>query len=196
MIPNPDEAIRRRVCIIPFISKWVEDAPDSIEEQYKLHRFKDDPNFERKIPAMAPAFLWLMVKYYPKFVKDFTFPEAVRKSCEEYWINKDIYALYVRERVKLRDPRLSYTYNIEDITLKWKDLYNDFKQWYRENYSGNKVPDNGLAKGEFIRHLGDIIVGGAGWVGHELIEIQQPSESTTTASTGHGPMITNFNVVA
>ncbi len=56
-IRNTDAALRRRFVIIPFQSMWVDDPPNTSEEQYACGRFKKD---ERELDYMAPALLWMM----------------------------------------------------------------------------------------------------------------------------------------
>lgn len=175
VISNPDPAIRKRVCIIPHDSYWCDDAPATFEEQMKLRRFPMDVNFEKRIPALAPAFLWIMVRYFPAFVKNFDQPALVKEKCQQYWLTKDLYAIYISERVQRRNPNMRYEENADKITLPYKDLYNDFKMWHRQNYSSSRTPDSGLAKSNFLKHLGRMIGGansgvGSGWVGHSLVE--------------------------
>lgn len=187
-IPNPDSAIRNRVAIIPHDSVWCRDAPPTFEEQMKLRRFPMDPNFEKKIPSLATAFLWIMVKYFPAYAKSFEQPAAVRERCEHFWLTTDVYAIYINERVK-KATGAEISGSGTGVTLSSKDLYDDFKTWYRLNYPGSRTPDSGVAKGNFIKHLGRLVAGtnstiGAGWIGHELI-VEQDNGGGHVGATSH-----------
>lgn len=195
IIPNPDTAIRGRVCIIPHDSIWMNDAPPTFEEQMKLRRFPLDKNFEKKIPSLAPAFLWILVKYFPAFVKNFDQPAAIKERCQQYWLTKDLYAIYINERIQKKDINMNYEEKATNITLYFKDLYNDFKMWYRQNYSGSKTPDSGTAKSNFIKHLGRLTGGansgvGSGWIGHQLIEEQENATPAAGPSRSNGSLLT------
>ena len=68
--PNADEAYFVREVIIPFLSKWVDNAPSSIEEQYAQRRFPIDLDFSNKIKFYSQAQLYLMYYYYPIYRRE------------------------------------------------------------------------------------------------------------------------------
>jgi len=65
-------------------------------------------------------------------------------------------------------------------------MYNDFKVWFRDNYPGERTPDQGFAKSNFMKHLGKMIGGrglsDAGWMGPKLYEeIEAPGPSSSNS---------------
>ena len=65
-IPTGGKAVKNRTRILPFMSTWVTNAPESEEEQFQRRLFKMDPFFEKQIPNLAKAFMWVLVRYdYP-----------------------------------------------------------------------------------------------------------------------------------
>lgn len=54
---------------IPFVSTWTDDAPENPVEQHRQGKFKKDTYFEKQLPELAEAALWVMVQYYPIYQK-------------------------------------------------------------------------------------------------------------------------------
>lgn len=64
---NVREAERRRLAILSFISKWVDDPPESTAERYRRGIFLKDPLFKRIIPKLTSALLWYCARGYKKY---------------------------------------------------------------------------------------------------------------------------------
>lgn len=137
------ESIKQRFILFPFISQWVDDAPDSEEEQFKQKKFKKDPLFDSKIPGMAPAILWVAAQWYPIYRKEgIHLPKLVKEMISEYWKDVDIYDQFKQELivdayvehngVKVRDT----------CRLEIAAVYREFKAWFENLYknSNQKCP--------------------------------------------------------
>jgi hypothetical protein len=64
-----DPELKKHICYIPFLGVYTNDAPEEVEEQFKVGKFKIIEDFEYNIPELAKGLLWIMVKYYKIYVK-------------------------------------------------------------------------------------------------------------------------------
>jgi phage/plasmid-associated DNA primase len=166
---NGDKAMRDRFIYIPYLAKWVFNAPDSIEEQFKRRLFKRDNNFEDCLIYLAPALLWICVYYYEKYCIEGlkTPPKIVREYTDKYWKENDPYHLYTTSRIetvylpdqdKIRD---------RDAKISIPQLYGDFKNWYRFSFGG-KEPTLNSFKYQLSQRWGP--PGPYGWEGIKFID--------------------------
>jgi phage/plasmid-associated DNA primase len=140
-VANVDKAIINKFTIFPFLGTYTNDAPDDIEEQFKLGKFKIDEHFDAKIPELAKGLLWLMVQYYPIYAQEkLEFPSIVKEMIEKHWQDEDPYLKFITEKVE-------YVYKDEekkeidiDVTLSTTDLYPVFSAWFKQNYPNRNVP--------------------------------------------------------
>ena len=99
-IPNSGRAIRNRLRIIPFMSTWVDDAPQNEEEQFAQRKFKKDPLFEEAISKMAPAFLFMLTRYFTKYMTEkLAVPKIVDDVTNSFWMENDVYQNFLSECV-------------------------------------------------------------------------------------------------
>lgn len=160
IIPHCDQAIKNRFKIVPFLSTWVKNAPQCKEEQYKQRLFPIDPRFERKIPRMAPAFMWWLVQMYNLYCNEgLKEPEIIAQHTEEYWKDNDIYIAFITDNVEYsRKPMPDWPVDKdlpidEDAKLSLTEVFTRFRDWYAENYPGHKCPDKGIMKSEINKRL-------------------------------------------
>lgn len=131
-----DPATMRRMYIVPFLAKFVnpQDAPQSKEEQYKKKLFPGDKHFEDKIPALAPAFLWIMVQYFPRYRQEgLQVPKIVKEYTNQYWLDMDIYHKFTEENIEKSQ-------NAEEA-LSTAQIYQEFRRWYSTNYPDQRTPN-------------------------------------------------------
>ena len=162
---NPDKATEERTAIIPFLSRWVDDAPESKSEQYRLRRFKKDPFFEEKIPRLAPAFLWLLVEWFPIYLeRGLRTPDIVKQHTKEYWDSTDIYHQFAADAVEMAlgaDGKPDPTSSVS-IT----ELYDEYKDWYRRFFPGTNPVKRATLIQELKSRWGP--PGGNAWAGIRL----------------------------
>lgn len=72
-----DDGFIQNTVLLPFLSTWVHKASKDEILQYSERKFQIDPYFRKQIPKLAPAFLWILVQYYPEFYKE----GLVRPKC-------------------------------------------------------------------------------------------------------------------
>lgn len=137
-IPDADEAVKNRVRIFPFLSKWSRDAPRDPEEQKAALTFKMDTNFDKKIQPLASAFIWLIVQHYPKYTDEGLIePKIVDEHTRKFWDENDIYNQFINEIFE-------NAINAEgqqdlDAFVTVNDAYGEFKDWLKENYPGTEL---------------------------------------------------------
>lgn len=134
-----DRAIKQRVKIIPFLSTWSDDAPDDPEEQFKTKIFKRDPYFEVRIPQLAAPLLWVLIQYYPTYIKEgLKEPKLVKDYTRKYWEDQDYYQQYI-------DNCLEFAWNDNDdpdnsVFIPRQELFRNYKNWLFESVPGVKPP--------------------------------------------------------
>jgi hypothetical protein len=166
---SEDEALIEKLLVLPFLSRWSIYASEDLYEQYKTRVFPMDPSFEEKIPEFYSSFIWLMVKFYPLYIREGLKPPAiVKKYTEEYVESRDPYN-------KFKEEMLVYVYKDEKKTeldlqrkISFKTIYDAYKVWYKDNYPGAKVQKSDIAKREIIRRLGPQT--GHYWLGIALVD--------------------------
>ena len=156
LIPGADNAIMNRLRVIPFESIWSLDAPENVDEQYKLRNFKLDQDFESKIPFMASSALWVFVETYKDYCsKGLGQPAIVTKFTKKYFEENDLYKAFIDECLQPATIPGSMTEakpkGEVDLTktVKFTELYTIFKSWVRITFPSMKVPDAPL----FLFHM-------------------------------------------
>lgn len=193
IIPHADQAIKNRTRLFPFLSTWTQDASEDPAQQYHERKFKMDPFFERRIPILAPAFLWVMAQYYPYYYDErLEDPQIVKDTTEAYWRDNDVYAQFVADCVEdilTTDGKRDAT---SRVTLS--ELYNEFKTWYKDSFPGNKVPDRSTVRSEFSGRWGRMV--GNSWHGFRMITTEEGVGDMTASLGGRSavPPVTTKNI--
>lgn len=125
-LPPHDEGTWRRVRLIEFPSKFTEN-PSS--DPNKLE-FPIDLELSSKIQLWKDGFLWLLLEYYKKYLKDgITEPEKVIEYTQIYRRENDIFLEFINEVV------------VQEMSgvLALGELYKEYKLWFKENYQSTGV---------------------------------------------------------
>lgn len=140
-IPSNDGGTWRRIRVVDFPSKFVDDPKESNE-------FKKDTEIPEKLKNWAPYFISLLIEMYAKFVKEgLKEPESVIKYTKDYQRRSDVYLDYIEENI--------LETNDDSDILMFSALYNHFKQWHMEYY--NEKPSKVLFKEYMERKYGKCI---------------------------------------
>jgi len=135
-----------RFGIFPFLGAWSSDAPEDIEEQFKVGKFKIDEDFESKISNLAKGLLWIMVQYYPIYATEkLEFPKIVEELIEKHFEENNPYKNFLEEKLEYVYKNEEKTIIDKDVTLKSTELYVVFTKWFKEKY-----PDR------YIRNLAQV----------------------------------------
>ena len=165
-VVNPDKPTKDRMKIFPHLSKFIDNPPETKEEQYKKRLFKKDPFFERRIPILAPAFLWIMTRYYPNYIREGLIdPPLVIETTEQYWKDTDIYSQFISDNIK--EVILENGERDTNYKANLTEIYTEFKVWFRDSYPGCKVPERATVRSELSSRWGRMQ--GNWWYGITLV---------------------------
>jgi P4 family phage/plasmid primase-like protien len=131
-----DQATWNRLRVIPFESCFInpKDCAPSFEEQLRRKEFPVDPLFCTRLPNMKYAFMYKLYKRYLEAEKKgFPVNEPEKVICEtkKYRSANDIYANFLSDQL-ISDP--------ESNGLMLNDMYDQFKVWFKSNYSTQYIP--------------------------------------------------------
>jgi P4 family phage/plasmid primase-like protien len=169
-IRGADKAVWNRVRVIPFESTFCrpdDPAPDTIEEQLKQKRFPMDKQFGKKIPHLVEPLAWILIQHRQKITNRIE-PEKVRIATEIYRKQNDIYKQFTDESI-IKD-------NTKFISLV--ELYNLFKDWFRESLPGHSIPVKNEIEEYFIKLWG-IPESGKKWKGYRQRTLQDDLDDGT-----------------
>jgi phage/plasmid-associated DNA primase len=147
-IPDCQEAIWNRTRVIDFLSKWSKDAPDDETEQFVQGVFKMDRFFDRQIPLMAPAFLWMCVQYFSEYSENgMDEPPEVLQATENFRVHNNVYINFIRDSLtqvltQEGKPDSNYKIHIDE-------MYTSFKMWWKNQELTGKIPKKTDFKEDF-----------------------------------------------
>ena len=150
-IDGADQAIMNRYIQIPFLSKFDKNAPDNIEEQFKMRHFAVDPNFDEKFDYLGEAFLWVIVEYYHVYCAEgLAVPDEVNEYTNKYWNESNFYRKYYDSKIVKHDDINSFI----DVNKAWVD----YAMWFKVSY-----PNKSNEMGDFddFNHNMSLILGKA-----------------------------------
>ncbi len=150
-IPNADQATWNRIRIIPFESTFTDDAPTDPNEQLRKKIFPVDRDFEdKKLPGMLEAFAWFLLNYRKENKgKKLIEPSKVRAATKAYQRKNDIYRQFIEEEVVEHEPS----------TLSMREIYDEFKDWFKNSMPGQTTPVKNDVKEYFMNLWGDPLPG-------------------------------------
>lgn len=141
--PGADEAYYARYIKIPFLSKFVDNAPSDEVEQYRQRRFPIDQDFSNKISVYAQADLWISFYYYSIYKKEGirSLPLIVKHATMKYQRDMDVIFNFIIAKCLLfwiGDPKEK----IPDMTRKVSlyDLHRAYVVWYQRAYGRETQP--------------------------------------------------------
>jgi len=181
IIPNADKAIKNRTRLFPFMSTWVDNPPEDEAEQYRQRRFRKNAFFERRIPILAPAFLWIMTQYYPHYsTEGLADPPIVTETTEAYWRDNDVYAQFAADTIQEVYTEGGDRDAGARVTLS--EIYSEFKIWFRDAFPGTKVPERSIVRTELSSRWGRMH--GNAWHGIRIMTNDGPIDMTATLGGG------------
>jgi hypothetical protein len=125
-----------------------------------------DVNFEKRIPILAPAFLWIISQYYPYYfsegLKD---PAIVTEHTESYWRDNDVYAQFAADNIQEVYTPGGDRDSSARVTLT--EIYTEFKIWFRDAFPGTKPPERSIVRTELSSRWGRMH--GNAWHGIRII---------------------------
>lgn len=135
-IEEADDAVERRIVVLPFLSRYCIDAPTDVESQFAQRKFPMDPHFDKKIEHFRKPMLWVMINYFNKYrTEGIIMPQIVKDYTEKYWLENDPYKLFMTECLaRTQSPG-------DRVTVS--NVHKKFKVWYAANFSAkrNAIPN-------------------------------------------------------
>lgn len=131
-----DEAVWKRVKIIPFQSKFPkhpQEVPDSIEEQFEKKIFPRDDNFSDKIDAMLEGVAYLLMYIYRNKYNNVDEPEDVSIGTKKFRNKCDSIGKFI-------DICVDVSEEAKGSQLTLKTFYFEFRKFLKENLPDAKTP--------------------------------------------------------
>ena len=140
-VPSNDDGTWRRLRVIDFKSKFTDNPT-------KPNEYKINTNLKHEIKKWAPYLLSYMIHIYETKYKNINYlkePKEVLASTNRYKMENDYYTEYFMEKLIITtDPK---------NTISRDNLYNDFKNWYKNANDFKIVPK----KLEFEKSINKLI---------------------------------------
>jgi len=173
VVMNSDPAFHERFFILPYLSKWTDDAPEDPDEQMRLGIFKKDKFFDRQISVLAAAKLWVMKEYYATYrkegIKESNEVPIIKEYTDKYWEETDVYYQYIDDCITLVKTVKDEINDKYSLTIT--QVYINFKKWFGQSYPGAKIPDRRFFIKNMILKWGEPKL--ARWYGIAFTEKQQ-----------------------
>ena len=121
-IPSTDGGTWRRLRVVNFPSKFVDDPDPNIPFHYKI-----DKEIPQKLKRWKPAFASLLVHRYSVYKREgIREPDAVLSATNKYKLTNDVYLEYINENITVTDDPKNH------ITIN--SLYSHYKEWYQSAF--------------------------------------------------------------
>nr|QBK84723.1 MAG: D5-like helicase-primase [Pithovirus LCDPAC01] len=168
-IPDCQKAVWRRVRMIDLNSEWLkEGVPDDIKEQYRTKKFKMDKDFDRFIPKLGNAMLWVAVQYYERYNRDgLNEPECITRSSNIYKQENNYFIGFVNDNIVRVENKQNALDKNAIVTMK--DLFSEFIPWYKDRVRG-KLPTITEFRKNIEAILKQKISPENTWYGYRLVE--------------------------
>jgi P4 family phage/plasmid primase-like protien len=155
-LPNvsaEDKASWNRIRVLPFESKFYRKnddkvvIPNTIEEQREKKIFPMDRTLKEKLNDYVDIFLsWIINEYEEIGDAELYEPAEVSETTTIYQKSNDFYMQFIDERINETKIQTDY------MTLT--ALYNMFKEWFKDSFPGNPIPNKTMVKESMEKKLG------------------------------------------
>ena len=130
-VNSNDRGTWRRLRLVEFISKFVDDPDPSDPYQFEIDEYLDD-----KLNIWKSAFMYMLLErhrvYRNRGIRE---PDDVKKQTKEYQNESDHYVMFFNEQiVELGDE-------YSGVTLKLDDIWFVYQEWFKQVKGSNvKIP--------------------------------------------------------
>jgi len=144
-IPSNDDGTWRRLEVVDFISRFIDD--ESKLDSGK-HVYKRDKSLRGKIQAWPIVFLCILLEEWMKYDKDgITIPKQVNNKTKSYRNENDTVGQWIEQSCEVCD---NIPYNgLELAPTSFEDLFYKFKEWCQEQ--GYKPADKKKTKEDLLK---------------------------------------------
>jgi P4 family phage/plasmid primase-like protien len=136
-IPSNDDGTWRRLEVVDFITRFVDDEKDV---NHQLHRHLKDKNIKNKIPHWVIPFYSILLPAWRDYDQNgITIPKEVKAKTNEYRNNNDLVGLWIDQNCEVSENIISPD-GMEWAPTSFDVLYDDFCEWCEEEEYRNR-PD-------------------------------------------------------
>lgn len=145
-IPSTDDGTWRRLRVIDFVSKFVDNPNEKKKYEYKI-----DIRMKEKIKEWGPVFLSFLINIYMNeyLTNSLKEPNEVMLSTNKYKANNDVIQEFYSKKLIITNDKT-------DIIYKEK-LYTDFINWYKHIYDNKSYPKQPEFETNIAKILGECI---------------------------------------
>lgn len=153
-VPSDDGGTWRRIRVVDFSSKFVEEPNPNNPKEFKM-----DTELGDKFDRWADMFMAMLIENHKQTdLRNLTEPTEVKIATNTYKKNNDIFGQFVEE-IYVKDEDYP-------LPLLLQNAFNEFKIWYLANVSkGKKVPDRQQLKLYMEKIMGAYPEKDGGWFG-------------------------------
>lgn len=128
-----DEAMDRKMIIIPFNSRFVDSGyPEDPEEQDRRRIYPAEFDMHEMVSELAEAGLWLRVHYFPVYCEERLrdVPKEIETSTKKYWADYNPFLRFKGKRI------------VEDEmgSAELEKMYIEYVTWYKAYYPTFPLP--------------------------------------------------------
>lgn len=132
-LDSDDPALWNRLRVLLFESNFVDNPPETYEEQLRTKTFPKDPEFGDKLPSMCMPFLWLLLNHRKERMLSGRVRRDPKKVCSAtamYRRSNDTYRQFIEECLVKDDKTV----------MSLIEIYNCFKTWFKDSFPGRNLP--------------------------------------------------------
>ena len=142
-IPSNDDGTWRRLEVVDFIARFVDDEKDVNES---LHRYQKDKGIKNKIPMWVIPFYAMLLPHWREYDENgIEIPDEVKAKTNEYRNNNDLVGQWIDQNCEEAENEISSDGITETAPTDFDTLYEDFKEWCGEEELKN-IPDKGSVR--------------------------------------------------
>ena len=140
-IPSNDDGTWRRLEVVDFVSRFVDDESDVNEE---LHRYQKDKSIKNKIPMwVIPFYAQLLPNWRDYDTNSIKIPAEIKAKTNEYRSDNDIIGQWIEQQCEVGDNIVSANNVTKVAPTEFRKLYDKFAEWCVETLGrqSNNIPD-------------------------------------------------------
>ena len=140
-IPSNDDGTWRRLEVVDFISRFVDDDSDINED---LHRYQKDKSIKNKIPMwVIPFYAQLLPNWRDYDKNSIKIPKEIKAKTNEYRSDNDIIGQWIEQECEVGDNIKSADNVTKVAPTEFRTLYDKFAEWCIEvlGRQSNNIPD-------------------------------------------------------
>jgi len=119
-IGSNDDGTWRRIRIVPFMAKFLDEGHDDWNDPEILYKFVKDKNLKDQLSVFAPVFASMLIKIAFETKGNVEDCDIVMASSNKYRQTQDIFTAFISEMVEKK----------EGGKISLDGLYQEFKKWY------------------------------------------------------------------